>query len=166
MFNWQEVKCLLVVAIGELEGIQPALQRIRATLEDAEIVLLVQILRDRDLGRNEDIQPLLTWVNRIINYTSNWQDGAKEKELVEKLRHLLFDAAIIFTTTESPHPLAYLCYLAEIPIRVGQSREFGGGVLSHWIKPPLDDLPSINSHLYLLDAAGLTNPPLVPISKH
>ena len=157
MLDWQNIKRLLVIAIADAEGIQPASQRIRATLEDAEIALL---------GANEDVQPLLTWVNYIIPYTSNWQDEAQEKKLVEKLRHLLFDAAIIFTTTESPYPLAYLCYLAQIPIRVGQSREFGGGVLSHCIKPPLDDLPSINSHLYLLDAAGLTNLPSLPIAKH
>lgn len=156
MFNWQEVKRLLIVAIADVEGIQPALQRIRATLIHAEITLL---------GATEDVQPLLTWVNYIISYKTNWQDEAKEKELVEKLRQLLFDAAIIFTTTESPYPLAYLCYLAEIPIRVGQSKEFGGGVLSHWVKPPLDDFPNIDSYLYLLDTAGLTNSPLVSIAN-
>lgn len=160
-FNWQEVKRLLVVFVGVNTGItslQPALQRIREALAHTEIALLTSIW---------DTQPLLAWVNYTIPYTTAWQDVVREKELVEKLRQLLFDAVIIFTDkVESPYPLAYLSYLAGIPIRVGQSREFGGSVLSHWIKPPLDDLPDINPHLYLLDAAGFPiTQPSVAITK-
>ncbi|NJL22052.1 MAG: hypothetical protein HC895_16540 [Leptolyngbyaceae cyanobacterium SM1_3_5] len=53
-----------------------------------------------------------------------------------------FDGAIVLTAPmQSPYPAAYRCYLAGIPIRVGQSIEFGGGVLSHCIEPiETDDL--------------------------
>ncbi|MBE9167004.1 hypothetical protein IQ238_05455 [Pleurocapsales cyanobacterium LEGE 06147] len=187
-FDWQEVRRLLIVFVGDVKTevtfLQPALQRIRETLADTEIYLLIQILptlvrgkgkgeRERE-GKNnlfpspnqglgdlcnsymaEEIRSLLPWVDRVFPYATSWQNPAREKELVEKLRQLAFDAAIIFTgTTESSYPLAYLCYLAGISIRVGQSREFGGGVLSHAIKPPLDDLSDRNPHLYLLDSAG------------
>lgn len=66
-----------------------------------------------------------------------------------------YDAVVIFTgITQSPYPLAYACYLAGIPLRLGQSREFGGGVLSHWVKsdPEITD-PAV-WHLLMLQAAG------------
>jgi ADP-heptose:LPS heptosyltransferase len=48
------------------------------------------------------------------------------------LRQQQFDAAVIFNQpTQSPYTLAYLCYLANIPIRIGHSQEFGGLVLTH-----------------------------------
>lgn len=55
------------------------------------------------------------------------------------LRQQQFDAAVIFTAPgQSPYTLGYLCYLAGIPIRIGQSYEFGGQVLSHCSPPPDD----------------------------
>ncbi|HEY8477659.1 MAG TPA: hypothetical protein VIN09_12405 [Chloroflexota bacterium] len=56
--------------------------------------------------------------------------------LVQHLRAHQFDAAFVFSPPgESPYPLAYACYLAGIPVRCGTSIEFGGGVLTHWVKP-------------------------------
>lgn len=67
------------------------------------------------------------------------------------------DAAIVFTTpAQSPYLFAYLCYLAGIPIRIGQSQEFGGGVLSHCIQPPLDPVSLPDYFLHLLKAVGLS----------
>lgn len=72
-----------------------------------------------------------------------------------------FDAAIILTLPgQSPYQLAYLCYLAGIPIRLGQSHEFGGGVLSHCIQPPLDPVPPTQYILHLFNSTFL--PPCPP----
>lgn len=66
-----------------------------------------------------------------------------------------FEAAIVLTAPgQSPYPVAYRCYLAGIPIRVGQSIEFGGGVLSHCIEPIETDDP-IAHHWHLLRSIGL-----------
>lgn len=66
-----------------------------------------------------------------------------------------FDAAIIFTGAhQSPYGAAYLCYLAGIPLRIAQSHEFGGGVLSHCFAPPAD-----HPHWALLQSIGLTGGP-------
>jgi hypothetical protein len=73
------------------------------------------------------------------------------KQLTETLSVLEFDAALIFTQPQaSPYSLAYLLYLAKIPIRVGQSSEFGGGVLSHSIRPSLDIDSPVAYHQHLL----------------
>lgn len=76
--------------------------------------------------------------------------------LIKAIQACHFDAAIILTApSQSPYQLAYLCYLAGIPIRLGQSQEFGGGVLSHCIQPPLDPVSPAQYILHLLNSAGL-----------
>lgn len=48
------------------------------------------------------------------------------------LRQQQFNASVILNgPDQSPYSLGYLCYLAGIPIRLGDSYEFGGQVLSH-----------------------------------
>lgn len=77
--------------------------------------------------------------------------------LIETIKQHSFNIAIVLTTpAQSPFSLAYLCYLAGIPIRVGQSQEFGGGVLSHCIQPPVTPVSTLDYNLHLLHAAGLS----------
>lgn len=64
------------------------------------------------------------------------------------------DAAIVFAERgRSPYTWAYRCYLAGVPIRVGQSQEFGGQVLSHCISSADPDVS--NPYLRLLQTCGL-----------
>jgi hypothetical protein len=78
-------------------------------------------------------------------------------ELIRAIRDRAFDAAICFTRPDqSPYALAYLCYLAGVPIRIGQSREFGGGVLSTCITPPLEAVSPIAYFLHLLESLGFS----------
>lgn len=83
-----------------------------------------------------------------------------EISLITQLAKLNFDAVLIFTQpTQSPYAIAYCCYLAGIPIRVGQSSEFGGTVLSLAIQPliqPLSEPVSVSAHgTQLLESVGL-----------
>lgn len=72
---------------------------------------------------------------------------------VEWIRDQSVDAAVILTAKgRSPYTWAYRCYLAGVSIRVGQSLEFGGRVLSHCIAP---SDASFDPHLHLLQACGL-----------
>ena len=84
--------------------------------------------------------------------------------LIDRLQQGSFDAAIVLTAPhQSPYSLAYLCYLAKIPIRIGQSQEFGGGVLSHWIQPPASriSIEDYNRHLLqFADFLSAANAPL------
>ncbi len=55
-------------------------------------------------------------------------------ELVNVLRELQFDAAIIFTVySQSALPAAMLTMMAGIPLRLAYSRENPYGLLSHWL---------------------------------
>ena len=143
--NWQDVKRLLVW-LGNLDDeIQPALHLLRDSLPNVSIVLLTS---------SRAIKELLPFVNETLYYTSYWQQETAEKTLIETLQTKQLNAAIIFTN-ESPYPFAYLCYLAGIPIRIGLSAEFGGGVLSHPVQPPEN---AQNRYLYLLESANLFIP--------
>lgn len=82
----------------------------------------------------------------------DWSDP----KTLEWLSNKGFDAVIVFTLPgRSPYRIAYLCYLAGIPIRVGQSCEFGGGVLSHCIPTLPEKTDPIQYHLHLLQHSGV-----------
>ena len=85
-----------------------------------------------------------------------------ELALIDKLAARRFDAAFIFTSfTQSPWPPAYLCYLAGVPLRLGQSHEFGGALLSTCVTPPALAGHQVDRNLHLLENAGFT-----PAGRH
>lgn len=76
--------------------------------------------------------------------------------LIQTVAECQFDAVLILTQPfKSPYSLAYLTYLAGISIRVGHSREFGGSLLSHSIRPPIHSASSLAHYWHLLNAVGL-----------
>jgi ADP-heptose:LPS heptosyltransferase len=82
-------------------------------------------------------------------------DPERERDLIQTLAEGQFDAAIIFTSfSQSPLPPAYACYLAGIPRRAGQSRDFGGAVLSNAVEPPPDRTHQIDRNLHLVRQLG------------
>lgn len=156
--DWQNIHRLLVIypsSIEDVMHIQPALQILRQALPNAEITLLTTPACS---------QGVESWVDEIMVYEGITGNAQREINLIDKLRDRCFDAAIIFTNTdESPYSLAYICYLAGIPIRLGQSQEFGGSVLSQWVKSSLSGTHPENHHLFLLESAGF--PSAQPISS-
>jgi hypothetical protein len=110
-----------------------------------------------------ELQPVLETVPYqailICNGSGYLLDNQKistQLDLIQALRRGAFQAALVFTRPkQSCYSLAYLCYLAGIPIRIGQSVEFGGGVLSKWIKPIADPVSPEDYHLHLLTSCDL-----------
>lgn len=137
----RQIRRLLVVCPGN-SGVIPTL-RIRQVLPEAAITLLVA---------NRTQASLLPGVDQMLIHPAV-DGGGLVQDLIAAIQVHQFEAAIIFTgISQSPYPLAYACYLAGIPLRIGQSAEFGGGVLSHWVKPP--DQPR-DRNLFLLESVGL-----------
>lgn len=157
--GWEHVQRVLVIRldnIGDIVLLSPSLRALREALPMAEITLMVS-------PAGSTVAPLLPWVDDIIVHRAVWQDlsGAipqdfdREMGLVGQLRERQFDAAVIFTSfAQSPFPPAHVCYLAGIPIRLGQSKEFGGRILSHWVKPLPDDVHQAERNLHLLESSG------------
>jgi ADP-heptose:LPS heptosyltransferase len=142
--------------IGDVIMLGPALRAIRANLPHAGITLMAT-------PGGSQAAPLLPWIDDVMIHRVLWQDisgtwpldPARELALVEEIRAKQFDAAIIFTSfTQSPHPPAYVCYLAGIPLRIAQSKEFGGGLLTQWVRPLGDESHQVDRNLHLLRSAG------------
>lgn len=82
-------------------------------------------------------------------------DPPREWELVKTLQSGNFDAVIIFTSfSQSPHPAGFLCYLAGIPLRLGESKELGDGVLTTEVASAADEMHQVERNLRLIEAVG------------
>ena len=156
----KEARRLLVVRldnIGDVVMLGPALRALRAALPETHMTLLTS-------PAGAEIAPLLPWVDDIWVRRVVWQDASfsmpldpeREQDLVRALSAGGFGAAFIFTSfSQSPYPPAYACYLAGIPLRIGESKEFGGSVLSHPFAAPPDETHQVDRNLWLVESAGL-----------
>lgn len=143
--------------IGDVVMLGPALRALRNALPESEITLLASPV-------GSQIAPLLPWIDAVMVWEAIWQaisakpslDPQRERAFIQELRAHDFEAAIIFTSfSQSPHPPAYACYLAGIPIRVAHSKEFGGGVLTHCPEPPPDAGHQVDRNLAVLEQIGI-----------
>src|SRR5262245_57309054 len=140
---------------GDVLMCEPALRAVRLRYPDAQITLWASP------GGAATI-PLLTEIDDTFITRAIWQDlghlpfdPERERDLVQDLAERQFDAAIIFTSfSQSPLPPAYACYLAGIPRRAGQSRDFGGAILSDAVAPPPDSTHQVDRNLHLVRQLG------------
>jgi ADP-heptose:LPS heptosyltransferase len=102
-------------------------------------------------------------VDDVITWRAVWQDvggripfdPARERELIDLLAERKFDAALIFTSfSQTPHTPGYACYLAGIPLRAGESKEFGGSTLTTELRGAADELHQAERNLRLVEHLG------------
>src|SRR5207237_6760490 len=76
-------------------------------------------------------------------------------ELIALLTERKFDAALIFTSfSQTPYTPGYVCYLAGIPLRAGESKEFGGSTLTTELRGAPDELHQVERNLRLIEHLG------------
>ena len=158
---WLAARNLLAVRLdnaGDVVMLGPALRAIKTTSPDCEITLLAS-------PAGAKVAPLLPWVDSVLIWRSIWQDlgqlpfdPARENELINLLSERSFDAAVIFTSfSQTPHVAAHVCYLAGIPLRAGESKEFGGGTLSAELRGTPDGTHQVDRNLHLVQTLGFTD---------
>lgn len=82
---------------------------------------------------------LVPAVDEVIEFEAPWMKPATaavgaDRALVARVMTGRFDAAAIFTVySQSPLPAAYLCYLAEVPLRLAHCRENPYQLLTNWV---------------------------------
>jgi ADP-heptose:LPS heptosyltransferase len=85
------------------------------------------------------------------------QDSQREQQIIAQLRERHFDGAIIFTSfRQSPLPAVYLCYLADIPLRVAASIDGPGSLLTTRHKHPERMMHEVERGLDLVGAIGMS----------
>jgi ADP-heptose:LPS heptosyltransferase len=158
---WLAARNLLAVRLdnaGDIVMLGPALRAIKTTSPECQITLLAS-------PAGAKAAPLLPWIDSMLTWRSVWQDlgqlpfdPARENELIQLIAERAFDAAVIFSSfSQTPHVAAYVCYLAGIPLRAGESKEFGGGTLSTELRNSPDEIHQVDRNLRLVHALGFTH---------
>ena len=158
MSGWLEARNILAVRldnIGDAIMLGPALRAVKETSPQARLTLLATVA-------GATAVPLLPWIDEVIVWRPVWQDlghlpfdPARERELIGMLAERGFDAALIFTSfSQTPHVPGYVCYLAGIPLRAGESKEFGGATLTTELKGAPDELHQVERNLRLVECLG------------
>lgn len=138
--------------LAELITLTPALHSLRRLHPAGSITVLTS-------PRAAQAHALMADASHVIGHRSIWDsrpgsrlpDVGAEEDLVTLLRSGVFDASFVFTTSgSSPYPAAYACYLSGIPVRVAQSSERAGGVLSHAIEEARLPTHDVERNLRLL----------------
>ncbi|MBA3414009.1 MAG: glycosyltransferase family 9 protein [Chloroflexia bacterium] len=158
--QWAAARRLLVVRLDNLGDVlvtTPAIHALRRALPAAHIALLASATGAQAGRLNPDL-------DETIVYEAPWmdpwqtllQDSAREERTIARLREGAFDAAVIFTSfRQSPLPSAYLCYLANIPLRLAASIDGPGSLLTSRHKHPTAPMHETERGLDLVAAVGI-----------
>jgi lipopolysaccharide heptosyltransferase II len=128
-------------AIGDVLMTEPALRAVAQSTPGRRVSLLTS-------SNGREAARLIPYLDDVIVYDAPWMKSPASRPssvydlaMLERLRALRFDAAVIFTVyTQSPLPAALLCALADIPLRVAHCRENPYGLLTDWIRETEPDI--------------------------
>jgi ADP-heptose:LPS heptosyltransferase len=143
--------------LGDVLVTTPAFHAIKQSLPDASLSLLTSPVGAQAGCLNPDIDD-------VIVYQAPWmdpwqtlpQDSEREQGMIRTVRDRAFDAAVIFTSfRQSSLPAAYLCYLADIPLRLAASIDGPGSLLTTRHKHPERMMHEVERGLDLVSAVGL-----------
>jgi ADP-heptose:LPS heptosyltransferase len=156
MTNFHKILVMRLDNIGDVIMTSPVLQAIKENFPDSHLTLMAS-------SGGAQAASLLPWIDEVISWRVLWQDLGKldfdpnrEWELIRILQAGKFDAVIILTSfSQSPYPAAFLCYLAGIPSRWGESKEFCEGLLTLSVPPAPDEIHQVERNLRLIETAGL-----------
>ncbi len=135
----------------------PAFHAVKSALPEVRLTLLTSPV-GAQVGRLDPD------IDEVITYQAPWvdpwrllpQDSEREQQMIARVRALHFDGAIIFTSYhQSSLPAAYLCYLADIPLRAAASIDGPGSLLTTRHKHPERMMHEVERGLDLVGALGM-----------
>jgi ADP-heptose:LPS heptosyltransferase len=159
--QWRAAKRVLVIRVDNLGDVllaTPAIHAIRQSLPWAEITLLASPVGAQAGRLNPDIDDVIVYESPQMDpWRSLPHDSAREQGMIELLKERRFDGAIIFTSfRQSALPQAYLCYLADIPLRHAASIDGPGSLLTTRHQHPDRMLHEVERGLDLVGALGFS----------
>ena len=136
--EWQHARRVLGIrldAIGDVLMTEPALRALAQSLPGRQLTLLTS-------SSGKEAARLIPYLEEVVVYDAPWMkatwarsSSTDDLAMVECLRARRFDAAVIFTVyTQSALPGAWLCCLADIPLRAAHCRENPYRLLTDWVR--------------------------------
>lgn len=158
--RWRAARRILAVRLDNLGDVlvtTPAIRAIKASLPDVAVTLLASPVGAQAGRLNPDVDDVIVYE---APWVDPWQrlphDSAREQAMIATLREGRYDAAVIFSSfRQSPLPAAYLCYLADIPLRAAASIDGPGSLLTARHKHPERPMHEVERGLDLVAALGM-----------
>jgi ADP-heptose:LPS heptosyltransferase len=140
MTTWdsaENILCIRLDTIGDVLMTTPAIRALKASHPNRRITLLTSSAGQATASMVSEIERVIVYDAPWLKATAPRQNSRPEYEMADYLRSLKFDGAIIFTVySQSPLASAFLCYLADIPLRLAHCHENPYQMLTDWIKDP------------------------------
>ncbi len=158
--RWRAARRILVVRIDNLGDVlvtTPAIHAVKDSLPEASLTLLASPV-GAQVGRlNPDLDDVIVYQSPQMDpWRKMTQDSAREQRTIAAIKERRFDGAIIFTSyRQSSLPAAYLCYLADIPLRHAASIDGPGSLLTTRHTHPERMMHEVERGLDLVGALGL-----------
>jgi lipopolysaccharide heptosyltransferase II len=133
----ENVLCVRLDTLGDVLMTTPALRGLKEARPDRRITLLTSAPGAAAAALVPEIDDIIIYDAPWLKATAPRDNSAPEYAMAERLRARNFDAAVIFTVySQNPLPSAFLCYLADIPLRLAHCHENPYQLLTDWILDP------------------------------
>lgn len=135
--DWSRAGNILCVRLDSLGDVLMTTPAIRALKEGGGRITLLTS------PSGAAAVPFVPELDEVIVYEAPWMKAPAHPSaegdlaMVERIRAMRFDAAVIFTVfSQNPLPAAMLCHLAGIPLRLAHCRENPYRLLTNWVPEP------------------------------
>jgi lipopolysaccharide heptosyltransferase II len=157
--GWHTAQRILAIRLDNLGDVlvtTPALHAIKESLPGADLTLLASPVGAQAGRLNPDIDDVIAYQSPQMDpWQQLPQDSAREQRLIAMLKERRFDGAVIFTSfRQSSLPAAYICYLADIPLRLAASIDGSGSLLTTRHRHPPGMRHEVERGLDLVGAIG------------
>ncbi len=135
--NATNILCVRLDSIGDVLMTTPAIRALKESNPERRITLLTS-------PAGADAAMLVPEIDEVLVYDAPWMkatapraDSGPEYAMAQNLFDAKYDAAVIFTVySQNPLPAAFMCYMADIPLRLAHCHENPYQLLTNWVPDP------------------------------
>lgn len=135
--RWKEAKnilCIRLDRLGDVLMTSPAIRALKESRPGRKVTLLTSPHGAKAAALIPEIDCVIVYEAPWMKTTAKRRNSRADLLMAAKLKGAGFDAAVIFTVySQSPLPPAFLCYLADIPLRLAHCRENPYQLLTDWV---------------------------------
>ena len=154
----RNILCVRLDSLGDVLMTTPAFRALKEGRPGRRLTLLTSRAGAAAAELIPEIDETIVYDAPWLKATAPRRNSGPEYAMAQDLRRHGFDAAAIFTVySQNPLPSAFLCYMADIPLRLAHCRENPYQLLSDWVKEPEPEKlvrHEVRRHLDLVASVG------------